>query len=170
LIKLKYRNITNEVYREIQNCVLLANGSMRSFYLDVELFQQQGHGFTGFSDDIEFDCTETYPTTKTSHSDLVLSSVSETGTLRKGDILLSTDLFGYSIINFVNQSTEIELAETPYVVPISRSFRALTTGPYTVKLAKYIPVSLVENSFQADRGVTNYWNCEVAFVVRDTSL
>lgn len=177
-IKLKYRNISNEAYREIQNCVLLAQGSLRSFMLDLTTFSPQGQGFAGFNANIDFNVAASYSTNVTAGTDIVLTSATSTGTLKRGDILLSTELFGYGIINYVDEDIDIELTATDYEVKLSRAFRPLPDSspagnqgaPYTVTLARYIPVSLVDNGFSATRSQVNYWNCEVEFVVRDTRL
>lgn len=178
LITLRYRHISNEDFREIQNCVLLAHGSLRSFMLDLSLFRKQGQGFSNFTDNIDFICDGTYSSTQTNFDPITLTSSTATGTLKRGDILLSTELFGYSIINFVDEDVEINDTGVGFSVPLSRGFRALPDSspaanqspPYTVSLARYIPVSLVDNSFQASRAVHLRWNCEVQFVVRDTRL
>jgi hypothetical protein len=177
-IKLKYKNISNEAFREIQNCVLLAQGSLRSFMLDLTLFSPQGQGFANFNSDIDFTVNASYNSNVTSDTQIVMQSTSATGTLKTGDILLSTELFGYSIINYVNEDVNIDVAGTDYVVNVSRAFRPLPnsspaanqSAPYTVALARYIPVSLVDNSFSASRTQVDYWNCEIEFVVRDTRL
>lgn len=177
-IKLKYRNISNTAYRELQNCVLLAQGSLRSFMLDLTLFSQQGRGFAGFNDDINFTVSNSYSSNKTADTQIVMQSTGPTGTLKRGDILLSTELFGYSIINYVDKDVNIEFSGIDYVVDVARVFRPLPdtspaanqAAPYTVALARYIPVSLVDNSFSASRTQVDYWNCEVEFVVRDTRL
>lgn len=178
LIKLKYKEISNEVFREIQNCVLLAHGSLRSFMLDLTTFTNQGSGWPNFAGNVDLTCGGTYASDTTIWDPIVLSSASETGTLKKGDILLSTELFGYGIINFVNQDVVIDDTGVGFTVPLSRAFKPLPDSspaanqstPYTVTLARYIPVSLVDNSFQASRSVHLRWNCEVQFVVRDTRL
>lgn len=178
LITLKYRNISTEAFRELQNCVLLANGSLRSFMLDLTLFTKQGAGFANFSSNIDFTVSASYASNVTAVGPLTMTSGATLGTLKTGDILLSTELFGYSVINFVDADIEIDAASTDYSVPIARAFRPLPntspeanqSAPYTVSLARYIPVSLVENSFKASRNQTEYWNCEVEFVVRDTRL
>lgn len=177
-IKLKYRNISNTAFRELQNCVLLAQGSLRSFMLDLTLFSKQGSGFAGFNADIDFTVNDSYASNVTASTQLVMRSNSATGTLKRGDILLSTELFGYSIINYVNRDIHIETAGVDYLVELSRAFRPLPdtspaanqAAPYTVSLARYIPVSLVDNSFDASRSVHLRWDCEVEFVVRDTRL
>ena len=177
-IKLKYRNISNLAYREIQNCVLLAQGSLRSFMLDLTTFSPQGQGFTGFNADIDFTVSASYNSNITAGTDIVLSSAVSTGTLKRGDILLSTELFGYSIINYVDEDVAIAATGVGYTTRLSRAFRPLPdlspaanqSAPYTVTLARYIPVSLVDNSFSASRTQLNYWNCELEFVVRDTRL
>ena len=178
LITLKYREISNEVFREIQNCVLLAHGPLRSFMLDLTTFTNQGAGWTGFDSDVDLICGGSYSSSVTTWDPIVLSSASQTGTLKKGDILLSTELFGYGIINFVNEDVVIDDTGVGFTVPLSRAFKPLPdsspaanqSSPYTVSLARYIPVSLVENGFQASRAVHQRWNCEVQFVVRDTRL
>lgn len=178
LITLKYREISNEAFREIQNCVLLAHGGLRSFMLDLTLFRPQGTGFNNFDSDIDFVCGGTYASDETNYDPIVLTSSSSTGTLKRGDILLSTELFGYGVINFVDQDVVINDVDVGFSVPLSRGFRTLPdsspaanqSSPYTVTLARYIPVSLVENSFIANRSVHLRWNCEVQFVVRDTRL
>jgi hypothetical protein len=178
LITLKYKELSNEAFREIQNCVLLAHGPMRSFMLDLTTFSNQGSGFTNFNSDVDFTCGGSYSSNDTIWDPIVLSTTSRTGTLKKGDVLLSTELFGYGIVNFVSQDVSINDLDVPYSVPLSRAFKPLPDSspaanqstPYTVTLARYIPVSLVDNSFQATRSVHLRWNCEVQFVVRDTRL
>lgn len=178
LITLRYRELSNDDFRELQNCVLLAHGSLRSFMLDLTLFSNQGSGFANFNDDIDFNCGGSYTSGKTDYGPITLTSSTLTGTLKRGDILLSTELFGYGIINFVDEDVEVNDTGVAFSVPISRGFQPLPdsspaanqSAPYTVSLARYIPVSLVENSFQASRGVHLRWNCEVQFVVRDTRL
>lgn len=178
LITFRYRQLSNQDFREIQNCVLLAHGSLRSFMLDLTLFSRQGSGFANFDNDINFVCGGTYSSNYTNFDPITLTSSTLTGTLKRGDILLSTELFGYSIINFVDEDVEINDTGVGFNIPLSRGFRPLPdsspaanqSSPYTVSLARYIPVSLVENSFKADRGVHLRWNCEVQFVVRDTRL
>jgi hypothetical protein len=177
-IKLKYRNISNTAYREIQNCVLLAQGSLRSFMLDLTTFSPQGQGFAGFNANIDFTVAASYSSNVTAGTDIVLTSATSTGTLKQGDILLSTELFGYGIINYVDEDIDIEFTGTDYEVKLARAFRPLPdsspagnqSAPYTVTLARYIPVSLVDNGFSATRTQNDYWNCEVEFVVRDTRL
>ena len=177
-IKLKYRNISNTAYREIQNCVLLAQGSLRSFMLDLTTFSPQGQGFTGFNANIDFTVDASYSSNVTAGNSIVISNGTNLGTLKQGDILLSTELFGYGIINYVDQDVELDVESTTYEVQLARAFRPLPdsspaanqSAPYTVTLARYIPVSLVDNGFSATRSQTNYWNCEVEFVVRDTRL
>lgn len=178
LITLKYKELSNEAFREIQNCVLLAHGPLRSFMLDLTTFSNQGSGWTGFSGDVDFTCGGTYSSNNTTWDPIVLTSAAATGTLKKGDVLLSTELFGYGIINFVNEDVVIDDTGVGFSVPLSRAFKPLPdsspaanqSSPYTVTLARYIPVSLVDNSFQATRNVHLRWNCEVQFVVRDTRL
>jgi hypothetical protein len=146
--------------------------------LDLTTFSPQGRGFTGFNANIDFSVAASYNSNATAGTDIVVTSAAGLGTLKRGDILLSTELFGYSIINYVDQDIAVAAINTPYTVKVARAFRPLPdssplanqSAPYTVTLARYIPVSLVDNSFTASRTQLNYWNCELEFVVRDTSL